>query len=610
MNTLVSLKNTYNDFRQSYEIDLAGAKGELKNSLAYGEIYGLALEEKLVLVYLANEQSISKNILQLLECYKEKRVDDTYCFVIAAGKKVPREEIPEIFHKDIVLPSSKKSIEAFATAKYIIANGKLPRYFVKKDEQKVIQVLDRSNENISKSLRSQNKISCMLNSSVFFVKEEDKDKILKDYAIPEEYTNCVKIINEEDFGHETLKEMCNITAVQQKKKKNIILLVSSWKLGGHEETYIRLIANNIDYSKYDLTLVTKRPQNGNGEEVLQDINENVRIIYRKGTFSCTKDEYIKTQYLLKNFDSFKDFEKAYEKVDTSVMARECRRILGTMQFDELIYIGSHSAVWSMFAKCMRAQYKLRVINHSLQEELYGYTTQTKQLGFSNKIAMYDHIFQEIVFTSVEYEENARKEKYFKHPKISSFEFPNAMSEENTQIKPQYVEYDGKKYLIGQKYEYLHGGMRVVLFPVPREDQKAYIANGDMCDSDTLLAMFSKIDEQSKDSLFVIYGKDADNIRQSAKKYGLDKKIEIMERKTLETIEMPEQYLQSFEGCLITYEREEYCLISAVMELIGKKIITFQDGKLIEHRESKFHNIKEYNTYVQGLWNQFLDGKIN
>ena len=71
----------------------------------------------------------------------------------------------------------------------------------------------------------------------------------------------------------------------------------------------------------------KRPANGKSEEVLQSINDKMRIVYRKGTFSCTEDEYIKTQYLLKNFDAFEDIDEAQKKLDREIIDRECKRRL-------------------------------------------------------------------------------------------------------------------------------------------------------------------------------------------------------------------------------------------------------------------------------------------
>lgn len=612
MDTLVSLKNTYSDFKQSYEIDLMNAKGELKNSLKYGEFYKLPIKKNLIVFYLANQKELNTNIIQVLNNIAKNEMSDQFSFVIIAGKKVPIDNILEKLQKTIVYPSNEKAVETFASAEYIIANGNLPPYFVKKEEQKVIQIFDELDYKSAKNKNSRNRISWMLNSSVIFIEKDNKETFIENYKIPEEYIGRIKtIISKEKLSEQVLNELNNTNVLKkiEKKKKNILIVASSWNLRGHEKTYIKLIADNINYDKYDLTLVLKRPTNGNSEEELQSINERIRIIYRKGTFSCTKEEYIRIQYLLKNFDAFKEIQKAYDLLDKKVVQRECKRILGDMEFSEVIYIGKHSAVWSVFTEEIKSQHKIRIINHDLQEELYGYTTEVKQLGFYNKLKLYDDIFEQIIFTDSKFEEKAVAEKYFSKAKVASFEFPNRIYGNQNSRKSQYVEYHGKKYFMGQQYEYLHGGMSIVLFPVPRKNQKAYIANGNLSDKELLIKMFLKLYEQDHSSLLVIYGKDSEDIRQYAKQYGIAENIEIIEQKTLETVMILGQYLENFEGCLITGKREEYCLISTLMELIGKRLITYKNGILMECKEVLFKNLDEYNIYVQERWNQFLNANI-
>lgn len=46
METLISYKNSYSDFKQSYQVQLEHAKGQLKYGIRYGENYHLPLDEK------------------------------------------------------------------------------------------------------------------------------------------------------------------------------------------------------------------------------------------------------------------------------------------------------------------------------------------------------------------------------------------------------------------------------------------------------------------------------------------------------------------------------------------------------------------------------------
>ena len=82
-------------------------------------------------------------------------------------------------------------------------------------------------------------------------------------------------------------------------KEHILIFVSAWKDEELEERYLRLITDNMNYDQKDVILVMKRPEDGYKEDIVQHLNEHVRIIYRQGTFPCSAVEYIDVQYLRK-----------------------------------------------------------------------------------------------------------------------------------------------------------------------------------------------------------------------------------------------------------------------------------------------------------------------
>lgn len=69
-------------------------------------------------------------------------------------------------------------------------------------------------------------------------------------------------------------------------KEHILIFVSAWKDEELEERYLRLITDNMNYDQKDVILVRKRPEDGYKEDIVQHLNEHVRIIYRQGTFPC------------------------------------------------------------------------------------------------------------------------------------------------------------------------------------------------------------------------------------------------------------------------------------------------------------------------------------
>lgn len=610
MDTLVSLKSTYREFKYDQEIKLASVKGELKNSLRYGEAYELPVQQKFILFYLGNSKLIGETMIRVLEYYAQIKEKKQIFIHIIAGKRVQQDQIPVPLQENIIRPGSKEAVKDFAMAEYILTKGILPKYFVRKPDQKVVQIFDQIDTTFDKKRNSENKISWILNSSHIFVKPEDKAMFLDRYYIPDEYNSRIYEMKEVNPAEDIIKKMCHTNKTEEKesgqKKKNILIIASSWKIGGHEECYIKLMAENIDYEKYDLTLVMKRPFGGNREEAVQSFHDKMRIIYRKGTFSCSQKDYIKTQYLLKNFDSFEEIEKAYPMLDRKIIEREKRRILGDMAFSQVIYIGRHSAVWSMLAENIKADCKLRILNHDLNDELLSYKTEEKQLGFYNKMKLYDHIFDQIVFTKSQYMKSTIREQYVKKAKATSFEFANQITKNSDEHKAQCVEYQGRRYFVGQRYEYSHGGERIVLFPLPESEEKAYLANADLCNKKILLKIFEMLYKQDENSLLIIYGRDAKMIRQAAKEYKLDERIKILERKSLEMNHDPRRYFKYFEGCIITDEEDKNGMISIVMSLLGKKLITFEGDKITDLKINRFKDVTDYNEYIKERWNQFYD----
>ena len=98
----------------------------------------------------------------------------------------------------------------------------------------------------------------------------------------------------------------------------------------------------MNYDQKDVILVMKRPEDGYKEDIVQHLNEHVRIIYRQGTFPCSAAEYIDVQYLLKNFG----FRKAYCKLHIQYrplmklavnMLYPFRRIIKKFSKNKLIY---------------------------------------------------------------------------------------------------------------------------------------------------------------------------------------------------------------------------------------------------------------------------------
>lgn len=616
MNTLISLKNSYHDFKQSYEIQLQRAKGQLKDSMNYGECYHIPIQKNKILFYFSNLDWHVERQLKLLKVICQEKLENDYDLIIVVGSKFSVDSIPAQLERFIHKESTKEAKKEFATARYIIAGESLPKYFVKKEEQVVIRFLGEIEEIPSRIELAQHKISWLLNSSLIVLENEEDKRILNEaYYLSGAYQGDFLVISstEQDAEKKILKYILDQNIPEAKKgkqKKNILLILSTWKQEYDEEKYLNLITNAVNYDKYDITLVMKRPEDPNTEELLFDIPKKVRVIYRKGTFSCTPDEYTDIQYLLKNFDSFEDIEKAYGLLNKEILQRECRRLFGNMHFTEVIYIGKHSAVWTSLAAAVEGAYKIQIEKDDFTAELAKCDTITKKRAYKNKIKMHDMVFHQIVFISQTGKKDAVNNGFFDVNKAREFSFPSIIVHDGQETLQECVEYDSKKYFIGRQHEYLHGGMHLDLFPMPHKDQKAYISNGKINNIESIVHMFSLIAEQEKKSMLVVYGCNGDDLRAIGKRFGLYSELEAIEDEIFESLTNMSKYLSYFDGYLMEDNVWKYCPIRTSMELQKKKIIYYKGKELEVMKEKKFNNLQEYNTYFQNCWNNFLSNSCN
>lgn len=606
METLISYKNSYSDFKQSYQVQLEHAKGQLKYGIRYGENYRLPLDEKKVVFYLNNNDQRMECLLKVMEAFVKFNLDQEYTIKVIFGAKLDKNLIPKAFQKYIEHPSDAEAQEDLATAKYLLSGESLPKYFVRKEGQNVIRFFDEFHKEENNRLElAQNKLSWLINSTFVFTEDAKSAEYLSDNPYFMELQGKVEQFSENIIRskEEIIDHILNRKIEDVKSdKEHILIFVSAWKDEELEERYLRLITDNMNYDQKDVILVMKRPEDGYKEDIVQHLNEHVRIIYRQGTFPCSAAEYIDVQYLLKNFDSFEDVEKAYGHLNTQVIQRETKRLFGDRLFHDVIYIGAHSALWTILAGCVEAKNRLRIQYTDLVIDDQEAITEAKKRAFSNRMELYQLAFDKIVFPNLRYKEQAIEREYVKAEKACYFEFPTKINLENDK-KYENISYLGNQYFIGSRFEYEYGGIRLDLFPIPEEGKVKYIANAEICDENELLEMFTKM--QEKDSQLVLYGETAAKIRETAKQFGVEDQMLLIEKERLDFSDQMEKYLDSFDGYLYVGNESSYCPIRAGMELLGKDIFVMEDGIIKKDEKKQFKDERSFEEFRMKKWDDFL-----
>lgn len=114
------------------------------------------------------------------------------------------------------------------------------------------------------------------------------------------------------------------------------------KNNGITTSMINLL-NNIDYNTYDVTLFTGFSTNKEILKNLNEVNDNVRIILRKGPMVASTFEYYRN-LLVRNRGIQGMLEKiAYPK---ELYKREFRKLFGDIKFDYAIDFSGYAMFWS------------------------------------------------------------------------------------------------------------------------------------------------------------------------------------------------------------------------------------------------------------------------
>ncbi len=93
--------------------------------------------------------------------------------------------------------------------------------------------------------------------------------------------------------------------------KKLIIYPGGMKNNGITTSFINL-SNNIDYSKYDISIILNKPVSSEEIKNLNKINKNVRMLFRPGNSLFTRNELIR-DYFIQLFSLKKGWRSCYQR---------------------------------------------------------------------------------------------------------------------------------------------------------------------------------------------------------------------------------------------------------------------------------------------------------
>ena len=147
-----------------------------------------------------------------------------------------------------------------------------------------------------------------------------------------------------------------------KNDKEKILIMADFTQAFLNQKALVDVLDKMDYSKYDVTLLTGKPKSASQKEVLENLNENVRINVNDKLMNCS----VKEQKAL--FTKYRNGEISIEDVvETLNFHQEWRRLLGDCQFHKLYVIEPNVAAedWCLLSFVAKAKEK-----HLIRSEMW------------------------------------------------------------------------------------------------------------------------------------------------------------------------------------------------------------------------------------------------
>ena len=183
---------------------------------------------------------------------------------------------------------------------------------------------------------------------IFAIKEIDDDKhkyqhfyddALKKYCYNDDGKATERIIDI-IFKHNHTN---NVYQIKDNKKIKILMYCGGFATNGVTISAINLL-NNIDYSKHDVTVIFGGDVNEKTEVNLRRLNNNVKIIYRMGSFNFRVLEYWQHRFVI-SFGLNREWKK--KLIPKKLYMKELHRLIGDTKYDVCIDFSGYTAFWAL-----------------------------------------------------------------------------------------------------------------------------------------------------------------------------------------------------------------------------------------------------------------------
>ncbi len=160
------------------------------------------------------------------------------------------------------------------------------------------------------------------------------------------------------------KETETLSCKTDKKK---LLFMADWTKPFVNQVALTKLFKNIDYDKYDVTLLTGKPKRKQQRDFLEKLNSRVRILINNKNINALWSEKHKV------FQGLRNRTITVEKASKLFLnGNEWQRLVGDCKFDELVLVRPKSAPlnWLILSYIAPIDKKYLVISETVRESIY------------------------------------------------------------------------------------------------------------------------------------------------------------------------------------------------------------------------------------------------
>lgn len=348
------IENQTDKYQDAYQKALSNIQDPTevqKKALEYGE----ELEKTIKNIILFNIET-TNNKHAMMNCYIKACCDKQefadYKFVVGVKTLEEKEFLKGKFSNvDIVSQKELGYKEAAATSKIIISNKRMPYYFMARKEQIYVRLFEDSfyediQEYSTKENIDQRRMVTrdLLNASYIFSRDSKmtEEYLKENYQLRSIYSGEIiemDKVDPEKFS-QILEQICKNEKIENtvtcKDEKKKILIYADYRGAKWWHPMLKRILDDIDYQKYDITLVSQIVRNAAQIKVLQALNKNIRILMRSGHMNAEKEEYVKYHCMIGKYLELNNYQELRQEISRDTIQNEWYRIFGEASFDKVI----------------------------------------------------------------------------------------------------------------------------------------------------------------------------------------------------------------------------------------------------------------------------------